>query len=76
MIGNFSAQSIFYVPTNDAWTSQDDDLQTGTMNEGAFGNTNVPMQQTQTVPDGGSTAALLGSVLLGFGILRRKISNI
>ena len=29
-----------------------------------------------TVPDGGSTAALLGSVLVGFGLLRRKLSNI
>lgn len=74
LIGNFSAQSIFNLPTNDWWVSQDDDLQTNTMNEGAAGNTNVPM--AQTVPDGGSTAALLGSVLVGFGILRRKISNI
>jgi len=31
---------------------------------------------TATVPDGGSTAALLGSVLVGFGMLRRKFSNI
>jgi hypothetical protein len=29
---------------------------------------------TPSVPDGGSTAALLGSVLLGFGILRRKFN--
>jgi hypothetical protein len=28
----------------------------------------------QTVPDGGSTAALLGSILLGFGVLRRKFN--
>ncbi len=28
-----------------------------------------------TVPDGGSTAALLGSVLVAFGVLRRKIGK-
>jgi hypothetical protein len=33
----------------------------------------VPEQQS--VPDGGSTATLLGSVLLGFGMLRRKFKH-
>lgn len=36
------------------------------------GQTLVPSDTAATVPDGGSTAALLGSALLGFGLLRRR----
>jgi hypothetical protein len=32
-------------------------------------------QKTSTVPDGGSTAALLGSVLVAFGMLRRRFGQ-
>jgi hypothetical protein len=41
---------------------------------GATGDASVIVTPLQTVPDGGSTAALLGSILLGFGILRRKLT--
>lgn len=47
----------------------------GVGTESYAGNLTVRATPT-TVPDGGSTAALLGSVLVGFGLLRRKISNI
>jgi hypothetical protein len=36
-LGNFVAQSIYLLPKNDFYTSQDDDLQTGVNNEGAGG---------------------------------------
>ena len=44
-------------------------------NGGANGDATATVVPQQTVPDGGSTAALLGSVLLGFGMLRRKFKN-
>ena len=40
----------------------------------ASGDVTVIVPQ-QSVPDGGSTAALLGSVLLGFGMLRRRFKQ-
>ena len=54
----------------------------GTFNftaQGSQGSFTFSATQTAvpaTVPDGGSTAALLGSVLVAFGMLRRKIGNI
>jgi hypothetical protein len=58
---------------SDDWVSRDHLLATpGTIDGGpsvAKGNILVP------VPDGGSTAALLGSVLFSFGMLRRKFSK-
>lgn len=44
-------------------------------NGGANGDATATVVPQQTVPDGGSTAALLGSVLLGFGMLRRKFKQ-
>jgi hypothetical protein len=41
---------------------------------GASGDATARVTPQQTVPDGGSTAALLGSILLGFGMLRRKFN--
>jgi hypothetical protein len=41
---------------------------------GASGDASILVSPVQTVPDGGSTAALLGSILLGFGMLRRKFN--
>jgi hypothetical protein len=40
----------------------------------ATGDASVFVTPQQTVPDGGTTATLLGSILLGFGVLRRKLS--
>jgi len=40
----------------------------------ASGDATVSLTPT-TVPDGGSTAALLGSVLVAFGVLRRKLGK-
>jgi VPDSG-CTERM motif len=42
---------------------------------GARGDATVTVTPQQTVPDGGSTATLLGSILLGFGMLRRKFRS-
>ena len=47
-------------------------LSTGNLPFSSSGDSTVT---TATVPDGGSTAALLGSVLVGFGLLRRRFSN-
>jgi hypothetical protein len=41
---------------------------------GATGNTGGVDASTKTVPDGGTTLMLLGGVMVGFGILRRKFS--
>lgn len=42
---------------------------------GATGDASVFVTPQQTVPDGGSTATLLGSALLAFGMLRRKFKQ-
>jgi hypothetical protein len=42
---------------------------------GAAGDATVLVSPQQTVPDGGTTATLLGSILLGFGMLRRKFRS-
>ena len=70
-LGSFTAVSIFNTPVNEAWVSQDDDLQTGTMNEGAFGNTNVPVGTPQ-VPEPASML-LLGTGLLFLAAKARRV---
>jgi len=49
---------------------------TGQGSQGSFSFSATQTATPATVPDGGSTAALLGSVLVAFGVLRRKIGNI
>jgi len=49
---------------------------TGQGSAGSFTFSATQTATPATVPDGGSTAALLGSALVAFGMLRRKISNI
>lgn len=68
-LGTFSFQSTFDQPDPDGvWSSRD--LQnTGTNTNRASGSVEMP------TPDGGSTAALLGSVLFAFGVLRRRFSK-
>ena len=49
---------------------------TGKGSQGSFTFSATQTATPATVPDGGSTAALLGSVLVAFGVLRRKIGNL
>ncbi len=69
----FTVRTSSMATVSDDWVSRDHLLATpGTIDGGpsvAKGNILVP------VPDGGSTAALLGSVLFSFGMLRRKFSK-
>jgi len=47
-----------------------------TANAAGFASGDASVQvATASVPDGGSTAVLLGSVLIGFGMLRRRFSE-
>lgn len=68
LLGIFSAQSIYNSPKNDGWVSQDQDNQTGTANEGAGGNTNVPVS---AVPEPASLL-LLGSGLAAVARMRAR----
>jgi PEP-CTERM motif len=72
-LGNFTAQSLFNLPRNDFFVSQDQDNQTipPTPNEGAGGNTNVPLALTQVVPEPASLLLLAGG-LLAIARVRRK----
>ena len=66
-LGTFYAQSIYSNPVNDFFTSQDDDLQNGTFNEGSGGNTNVPTSQPIPEP---ATLLLFGTGLAA--VARRR----
>ena len=70
-LGGFSATSIYNIPTNDFWVSQDQDNQTDppTPNEGAGGNTNVPTANAIPEP---ATLLLLGSGLAAVARARQK----
>ena len=72
MIGTVFAQSQFNTAVNDWFVSQDDDLQTGSNNEGAAGNTNVPVAQTVPEPN---TLLLLGAGLISLGLARRQVAR-
>jgi hypothetical protein len=70
VIATFSFRSIFDGRVRGSWTSEDlttDDP--AVSNGGSRGRIAVP------TPDGGSTAALLGSVLFAFGMLRRRFGK-
>ena len=71
-LGTFSALSIYNLPTNDFWVSEDQDNQTSppTPNEGASGNTNVPTAPP-VIPEP-ATLVLLGSGLLAAARARQK----
>ena len=66
-LGNFSAQSIYNLRRNDFFVSQDQDNDTGTPQEAAGGNTNVPT----AVPEP-TSLVLLGSGLLALARKLRK----
>jgi len=60
----------------DDWLSRDHLLATaGVIDGGPATAHRDDILVPEHVPDGGSTAALLGSVLLGFGMLRRRFSK-
>jgi len=65
----------------DEWMSLDhvlDDTPPAALGVSTLGSVNIPKALSGTptgVPDGGSTAALLGSVLVTFGLLRRRFLN-
>jgi len=83
--GNSPHWAIFLLPVGDfssAWSFQS---QQGSLSHFTlYGRTNLDITQhctglpvdctTTTVPDGGVTISLLGSALLGLGLLRRKFS--
>jgi hypothetical protein len=69
LLGIFSAQSIYDNPRNDGWVSQDQDNQTGTANEGAGGNTNVPFATPVPEP---ASLLLLGSGLAFVARMRKR----
>ena len=69
VLGIFSAQSIFNETRNDFWTSQDQDNQNGIPNEGAGGNTNVPVAP---IPEP-ATLLLLGSGLAFVARMRKRV---
>ena len=57
------------------WNGQDDiQINNFWPTQGAISHVAI-YGTTTSVPDGGSTAALLGSVLVGFGILRRRFNR-
>jgi hypothetical protein len=68
-LGQFTAQSIFITPVNGDTFSQDRDNQTGTSNEGAHTQTNVPFGVAVPEP---ASLVLLGGGLLAFARSRRK----
>jgi VPDSG-CTERM motif len=66
----FTVSTSSLLTSFDDWTSRDHSPSNPSVkSQPNAGEINVP------VPDGGSTAALLGSVLVAFGVLRRKFSR-
>ncbi len=67
VLGEFTARSIYNLPRNDGWFSQDRDNQEGISDEPAAGQTNVPV-----IPEPASMM-LLGTGLASVaGAIRRR----
>ena len=69
VLGEFSARSIFNLPANEFWFSQDRDDQTQTSDEPAGGATNVPVGLVTPEP---ASMALLGLGLFSVGLATRR----
>lgn len=72
-LGNFSADSIYGLAQDDYYGTQDRGLPARPQLSGSFGPIHVPLPQS--VPDGGSSMALLGTALLAVEGLRRKFAS-
>lgn len=80
-LGSFVVFTTATTTVTDDWVSRDHLLGTqgvidGALGPGDRGSILVPAQApTTNVPDGGSSILLLGSALLGLGLLRRRLTR-